>query len=109
LNGDYHEDIARCDQYLRSVADGLDGMRGVKTVISGGVTDDRFPTMELSLDEAALGLTAFEVSRSLRGGTPAVYVNENRLQDGILILHALGLEERLIEPLTHRLREVFGG
>jgi hypothetical protein len=65
--------------------------------------------LELALDEATLGLTAFEVSRRLRAGKPAVYVNESRLQQGVLILHALGLEERLLEPLTQRLREVLGG
>src|ERR1051326_5682979 len=107
--GDYREDIARCFRYLRSVADALVDVHGVKAHISGGVDDDRFPLLELALDEAALGLTAFEVSRSLRAGTPAVYVNENRLQQGMLVLHALGLEERLIEPLTQRLREVLGG
>jgi L-seryl-tRNA(Ser) seleniumtransferase len=109
LAGDYREDIARCYGYLRSVAEGLLAVRGVKTHLVGGAEEDRFPMLELALDEAALGATAFEVSRRLRSGTPAVYVNENRLQEGVLILHALGLEERLIEPLTQRLLVVLGG
>jgi D-glucosaminate-6-phosphate ammonia-lyase len=107
--GDYHDDIGRCGRYLRSVADGLAGVRRVKAHISGGLDDDRFPLLELTLDEAELGVTAFEVSRRLRAGTPAVYVNENRLHQGVLVLHALGLEERLIQPLTQRLRDVLGG
>ena len=80
-------------------ATGFNGPRGLK------FGPDRY----LYVAEAGLGVTAFEVSRRLRAGTPAVYVNENRLQEGVLILHALGLEERLVEPLTHRLREVLGG
>jgi L-seryl-tRNA(Ser) seleniumtransferase len=109
LAGDYRDDIARCCGHLRSVGEGLEGQRGVKTQLVGGIDEDRFPVLELTLDEAALGLTAFEVSRRLRAGSPAVYVNENRLQEGVLVLHALGLEERLIEPLTQRMSEVLGG
>jgi L-seryl-tRNA(Ser) seleniumtransferase len=109
LAGDYREDIARYYGNLRSVADGLVAAQGVKTHLIGGVDEDRFPMLELVLDESALGISAFEVSRRLRTGTPTVYVNENGLQEGVLILHAAGLEERLIEPLTQRLREVLGG
>jgi L-seryl-tRNA(Ser) seleniumtransferase len=109
LAGDYREDIARYYGNLRSVADGLVAVQGVKTHLIGGVDEDRFPMLELALDETALGISAFEVSRRLRTGTPTVYVNENGLQEGVLILHAAGLEERLIEPLTQRLREVLGG
>jgi hypothetical protein len=83
-------------------------VRGVKAHLVGGIDEDRFPMLELALDEAGLGVTAFEVSRRLRAGTPAVYVNENRLQQGVLVLHAMGLEQSLIEPLTERLREVLG-
>jgi L-seryl-tRNA(Ser) seleniumtransferase len=107
--GDYRQDILRCNGYLRSVAEGLVGVRGVEAQLVGGIDEDRFPTLQLTLDEAGLGLTAFEASRRLRAGTPAVYVNESRLQEGVLIVHALGLEERLLEPLTQRLREVLGG
>ncbi len=107
--GDYREDIVRCVTLLRSVADGLEDVRGVKARLSGGIEEDRFPTLELALDETGLGLTAFDVSRRLRAGTPAVYVNENRLQEGVLVLHAPGLDELLIEPLVQRLREVLGG
>ncbi len=107
--GDYQQEIVRCEHYLRSVADGLTDVRGIKAKLVGGMDEDRFPLLEVTLDEAALGLTAFEVSRRLRGGTPAAYVNENRLAEGVLVLHAMGLEERLIPLLTQRLREVLGG
>ena len=33
----------------------------------------------------------------------------NVLQEGVLVLLAPGLEERLLEPLTQRLRAVLGG
>ena len=56
--------------------------------------------------EERVAMTAFQLSHQLRTGTPAVYVNESRLHEGVLALHAIGLEERLIKPLIERLRVV---
>jgi seryl-tRNA(Sec) selenium transferase len=109
VNGDYRADILRCTGYLDAVAHALGDVRGVKVRLVGGIEHDRFPVLEVALDETRLGISAFEVSRRLRAGSPPVYVNENQLHDGVLVLHALGLEERLVEPLTQRLREVVGG
>ena len=54
----------------------------------------------MALNEAA---DAFEINRQLKTGTPAVYVNESRLHEGVLVLNPLGLEESLVEPLLLRL------
>ena len=62
--------------------------------------------LEVTIDEAALGKTALEITRRLKCGAPAVYVNESRLHEGVLVLHAIGLQERLLAPLTERLRAV---
>jgi L-seryl-tRNA(Ser) seleniumtransferase len=107
--GEYRADIARYHATLQSVADGLADTPGVHAAILGGLAEDRFPVLELTLDEARLGLTAFEISRRLRSGSPAVYVNENRLHNGVLTLHAIGLEEHLIDPLIQRLHAATAG
>jgi L-seryl-tRNA(Ser) seleniumtransferase len=104
--GDYRADIERFHEYLRTVAGGLADVPGVCATILGGIGEDRFPVLELAADEERVGMTAFQVSQRLRTGTPAVYVNENRLREGVLVLYAIGLEERLIEPLIERLRAV---
>ena len=104
--GDYHADIARFHEYLRGIADGVADVPGLCATVVGGVGEDRFPILEVKVDEKGLGVTAFEITRRLRCGTPAVYVNEGRLHEGVLVLHPLGLEERLIRPLTERLRAV---
>jgi L-seryl-tRNA(Ser) seleniumtransferase len=106
VEGDYRGDIERCHGYLRTVADSLAALPAVCPTIVGGIADDRFPVLELATDEQRVGTTAFHLSRQLRSGTPAVYVNESRLNEGVLVLHAIGLEERLIEPLIERLRAV---
>src|SRR5438552_8309732 len=87
--GDYRADIRRYHAYLRTVADELAGLSGIEPHLTGGPDEDRFPTLELRLDEARLGLTAFEANRRLRSGSPAVYVNEGLLHQGVLVLIAL--------------------
>jgi hypothetical protein len=61
------------------------------------------------LDEVHLGLTAFEVDRRLRAGSPPVYVNEGRLHEGVLVLLALGLDDAGVPVLLERLRAVLAG
>jgi hypothetical protein len=63
IAGDYRADILRCDAYLRSLGDGHAGVRGVKPHLVSGIDEDRFGLLALALDEADLGVTAFEVSR----------------------------------------------
>ena len=74
--------------------------------LDGGPDEDRFPVLEVRIDEHRLGLTAFEVNRRLKAGSPAVYVNEASLHRGVLIVNALGLDERTVDSLAKRLRTV---
>jgi D-glucosaminate-6-phosphate ammonia-lyase len=104
--GDYHADIRRFHTYLQRITEGLADIPCVRGTMLGGIDEDRFPSLELTLDEQRIGITAFEVNRRLKTGTPAVYVNESRLHQGALVLHPLGLDERQVEPLLLRLRAV---
>jgi D-glucosaminate-6-phosphate ammonia-lyase len=107
--GDYRADIARYHGYLRAVADGLRDVTGVTTELHGTPDDDRFPTLEVCLDEAGLGLTAFEACLQLKSGSPAVYVNEAALHRGALVLLAPGLDDASVHVLLARLRAVLAG
>jgi L-seryl-tRNA(Ser) seleniumtransferase len=91
--GEYHADIASCHAYLATIAEGLGHVSGVQTRLIGGPDDDAFPALEIQLNEASLGRTAFEVARQLKRGSPAVYVNERRLHDGVLLLFGISLNE----------------
>ncbi|MBV9175302.1 MAG: aminotransferase class V-fold PLP-dependent enzyme [Chloroflexi bacterium] len=104
--GDYHADIARFGDYLRTIADGLADLPHVTTNMVGGVEEDRFPHLEVSLNQSR---DAFAINRRLKNGSPAVYINESRLHEGTLVVHAIGLEERLIQPLIARLRAELAG
>ncbi|HEY3057416.1 MAG TPA: aminotransferase class V-fold PLP-dependent enzyme [Chloroflexota bacterium] len=104
--GDYRNDIRRYHAYLRSIGDGLADVPGVVVHMFGTPDEDRFPSLELRLDDAA---RAFEACRRLRRGKPAVYVNEAGLHRGALVLLAPGLDESALEPLLARLRAVLAG
>jgi D-glucosaminate-6-phosphate ammonia-lyase len=105
--GDYRADIRRYHAYLQTIADGLADLPAVTTRFDGGPDGDRAPALEVRLDEACLGLTAFEVDRQLRAGSPPVYVNESRLHEGVLVLLAFGLDDAGVPVLLERLRAVF--
>jgi D-glucosaminate-6-phosphate ammonia-lyase len=107
--GDYRADIPRYVTCLRTVAAGLADLPGVETRLNGMPDEDRFPVLEVRLDKDRLGLTAFEASRRLKTGSPAVYVHEGGLHQGVLVLLALGLDDRSADPLLERLRAVLTG
>ena len=104
--GDYHADIARFHGYLRTIADGLAHVPGIQTCLIGGPEDDSFPALEVRLEEARLGQTAFEVSRRLKTGSPAVHVNERRLHEGVLLVLPHGLDDGSTAAMVERLRAV---
>src|SRR5262249_41013025 len=91
--GDYRHDIPRYHAHLCAVADGLADAPGVHTQIHGAADEDRFPLLDVCLDEARLSLTAFDASKRLRSGSPSVFVNESRLHQGVLVLNPIGMHE----------------
>jgi D-glucosaminate-6-phosphate ammonia-lyase len=107
--GDYRADIQRYHAYLWTVAEGLADLPAIATRLNGAPDEDRIPVLEVRLDEVRLGLTAFEVDRRLRTGSPAVYVNESRLHEGVLVLVALGLDDAGVPVLLERLRAILQG
>jgi D-glucosaminate-6-phosphate ammonia-lyase len=60
-------------------------------------------TLEITVDEARLGRSAFEVCRRLRNGEPPVYVGHGRLADARLVIRPECLRDDQIEPLIGRL------
>jgi hypothetical protein len=81
-------------------------LAAVQTRLIGAPGDDRFPVLEVQLAEAQLRQTAFEVTRRLKTGSPAVYVNESRLHEGVLSVLAHGLDEGSAAARLERLRAV---
>ena len=53
----------------------------------------RDPLLELHLDEAGLGLSAFQLSLVLQHGDPPIHLGERRAADGILTVNPVGLRD----------------
>jgi D-glucosaminate-6-phosphate ammonia-lyase len=100
--GDYQRaDIPRYHAYLGRVATALGDLEGVQTHLRGSLDEDRFPTLDVRLTSRQ---AAFEVTRQLKTGTPAVYVNESGLHQGVLVLNPLSLNDCTTDTLIERLR-----
>lgn len=67
------------------------------------------PTVQLALDEHALGMTALEVVRRLQDGTPSIHANPSQVRDGSVGFGPLCLKEGEPEIIGKQVRELLGG
>lgn len=68
------------------------------------INGERWPLLDIHIDEDAVG-TAFDVCQRLRQGSPSIYVNHARLQEGILTINPLCLTAEHAQALAARLCE----
>ena len=55
------------------------------------------------MDQQLLGRTAFELCRTLRDGTPPIYVGHGELENGILVINPVTLTEEQVPLLGGQL------
>ena len=101
------EDARRFQALLEPIASHLRGIPHIE--VETLHADERFPMLKVKLDERALGLNAFEVSRRLKNGDPSVHVFEMQLSEGILLISPLNLNEQRANIAAQCLRAVFAG
>jgi len=77
----------------------------VRCTIIDKADGESLPILEVTLDEARLGRTAFETCRRLRQGVPPIYVGHGRLAQGVLVINPLCLNPERAATLARRLRE----
>jgi len=77
--------------------------------IDGTAEAERSPMLSITIDEAAVGRTAFEICRSLRNGTPPVYVSHGQLAQGTLVVNPLCVSDEQALELARRVSEELGG
>lgn len=102
---DHAADLAHWSELLHAVSDGLADLPHVRATISGPPAR-AVPSLQLALDERALGCSAFDIVVRLLDGTPRAAVNEGRVREGTLLISPLALSAAEIEPLVGRLRAV---
>jgi len=103
-SGAYDEDLPRMRSNLEVIVKELDGTRSTCRVVEAAASD-RWATLEITLDESSLGRTAFEVCRSLRNGSPPVYVGHGQLRDAVFVINPLCLDDDSAMTLARCLRE----
>lgn len=93
---------------LESITSELSG-QPVECEIQGTAAAERSPTLVITVDEDAAGRSAFEICRSLRNGSPPVYVSHGRLAQGCLVINPLCLDDTQALQLAGRVREELAG
>ena len=102
--GAYDAEIPRLRSYLETITAALNDLP-VVCGITKPSSPDRWPLLEISIDEKAAGRTAFEVCKALRAGSPSAYVSHGKLSAGILVVNPLCLDDFGTEKLAQRLCE----
>jgi L-seryl-tRNA(Ser) seleniumtransferase len=102
-DGAYENDVPRMRALLEDLAAGLKDCPVLLDLHSASDTE-RLPSLEILIDGSRLGRSAFEVCRSLREGEPAVYVGQQWLDQGKLVIHPLLLRHDQLATLISRLR-----
>jgi D-glucosaminate-6-phosphate ammonia-lyase len=68
------------------------------------ITDfEKMPELEISISETKDGISAFELCRKLRSGSPPIYVYHGDLFNGKLIINTMDLDEKSIEIISQRI------
>ncbi|MFO1096442.1 MAG: hypothetical protein U0992_24515 [Planctomycetaceae bacterium] len=90
-------------------------MRAIETALKGAkctcrivpaASADHWPMLEIVVDPGKLGVSAFEVCRRLRAGSPPVYVGHGKLAEGVLVVSPTCVQTEQWPELERLLREV---
>jgi L-seryl-tRNA(Ser) seleniumtransferase len=101
-SGAFDADAAKNRARLEQIAAGLKSSP-CRVRLIDAADGQTSPALEIEIDAARFGRTAFEVCRRLRQGSPPVYVGHARLAEGILVIRPTCLSDGQIEPLIERL------
>jgi L-seryl-tRNA(Ser) seleniumtransferase len=94
--------VPRLRSYLETIVSKLQDTAAVCTIIESS-DPDRWPILEIQLDVDRLGRDAFEICRSLRAGSPSIFVSHGKLRDGVLVVNPLCLTNDDVPRLSARL------
>lgn len=103
-SGAYDKDLANMRHWLMQVVEGLHGLH-LRAQLIAPTDGESMPILELIIDEATLGRSAWEVCRRLRRGKPPVHVGHGKLAEGKLVINPLHLNDARTAILVRRLRE----
>jgi D-glucosaminate-6-phosphate ammonia-lyase len=106
---DHAGEQARQERLLLALRGQLAGVLHLAARFLPAAETGRDPLLELQLDEAGLGLSAFQLSLVLQHGDPPVHLGERRAVDGILTVNPVGLRDGEEIIVAARLRAACEG
>jgi D-glucosaminate-6-phosphate ammonia-lyase len=106
---DHAGERARQERLLLALRGQLAGTPHLEARFLPAAETGRDPLLELHLDEAGLGLSAFQLSLVLQHGDPPVHLGERRAVDGILTINPVGLRDGEEAIVAARLRAACEG
>lgn len=62
-----------------------------------------FPLLEIHLNEAALGFTAYELAARLKTGEPPIHIGERKIAQGCIGIHPVNLDEAATLTVLNRI------
>lgn len=65
-----------------------------------------FPLAYITLDQEALGIDCFQVSRALKAGEPSIHVREGLMHEGTLGIHPINLQDGDETVIVKRFKEI---
>jgi L-seryl-tRNA(Ser) seleniumtransferase len=99
----------RWQRLMRGLATALDGLPNCRVALVPDSGHDDMPLVDLTLDRRASNRSALELARELQTGSPAIYVNASRLDDGVLRFGPMCLEDDDPPRIAARLRALLAG
>ncbi|MCI0684432.1 MAG: aminotransferase class V-fold PLP-dependent enzyme [Gemmataceae bacterium] len=103
-SGAYDHELKNMRRWLQDVALGLNGLP-VRCHLHVADDGESLPILEITVDQAALGRSAWDVCGRLRRGKPPVHVGHGKLDDAKLMINPLHLTDNRTATLLRRLRE----
>jgi len=94
---------------MGALASALDGLPNCRVALIDDPAHDDMPLVDVTLDRRASNRSALDLARELQTGSPAIYVNAGRLDDGILRFGPMCLAEADPPRIAARLRALLAG
>jgi D-glucosaminate-6-phosphate ammonia-lyase len=102
-------DGARQARLLAAIEERLAGVPHIRTKRLSAAETGRDPLLEIRVDEAGFGRSAFEIGLALQQGDPPVHLGERRASEGVLIVNPVGLRDGEETVISSRIRDAIVG
>ncbi|EDP60952.1 Selenocysteine synthase (seryl-tRNASer selenium transferase)-like protein [alpha proteobacterium BAL199] len=99
---------ARWTALMQNLVDALTGIRHATVTLIRGRHGATAPTVHLTLDEAAAGMTALDLVRRLQDGEPSVHANPSRVHDGLVLFSPVALQTGDERVIAEQVRAILG-